>query len=227
MAGPAADPASQGAAASCFAARSTSATSALSAAVYGNAALLRQVYDRLLVLAGRPNAERWLALVAFIDGAIFTLPPELLQLPMSLARPRRALHYALIGTVASTLGGLVAYLIGATLFEPVAMPILQFLGKQAEFAHFSADVRANALLWPVFYLLAPMPAGVAAGSLKLGLAGAIGAAVIGRGSRYLLVALVLQRFGATAARYIEAHSHTVLIVLAALFGAAVLVRYAL
>lgn len=189
--------------------------------------MLRQIYDRLLVLAGRPDAQRWLALVSFIDGSIFTLPPELLQLPMSLARPNRALRYALIGTVASTIGGVVAYLVGATLFHPVATPILHFLGKQAEFDHFSQQVRGNALLWPVFYLLAPMPAGVAAGSLRLGLAGAIGAAVVGRGARYLLVALVLQRFGATAARYIELHSHRVLIVLAALFGAAVLVRYAL
>lgn len=189
--------------------------------------MLRQLYDRLLVLAARPDAERWLALVAFIDGAIFTLPPELLQLPMSLARPNRALRYAAIGGVASTIGGIVAYLIGATLFHPVATPLLHFLGRQAEFDHFSQQVRGNALLWPVFYLIAPMPAGVAAGSLKLGLAGALGAAIIGRGSRYLLVALVLKRFGATAAHYIEAHSHRVLVVLAVLFGAAVLVRYAL
>lgn len=187
--------------------------------------MLRKLYDRLLMLAGRLDAERWLALVAFIDGAIFTLPPELLQLPMSLARPNRALRYAVIGIAASTIGGIIAYLIGATLFQPVATPLLHLLGKQAEFDHFSRQVRGNALLWPVFYLLAPMPAGVAAGSLKLGLGGAIGAAVIGRGSRYLLVALLLKRFGSTAARYIEAHSHTVLIVLAALFGAAVLIRY--
>lgn len=189
--------------------------------------MFRRLYARLLGLAGRADAERWLALVAFIDGALFTLPPELLQLPMSLARPDRALRYALVGTVASTIGGLVAYLIGATLFHPVAAPILHFLGKQAEFDHFSQQVRGNGLLWPVFYLIAPMPAGVAAGSLDLGLAGAIGAAVIGRGARYLLVALVLRRYGATAARYIETHSHTVLIVLAVLFGAAVLVHYVL
>ncbi len=189
--------------------------------------MLRQLYDRLLVLAGRPDAERWLALVSFIDGAIFTLPPELLQLPMSLARPNRALRYGLVGIVASTVGGLVAYLIGATLFHPVATPILHLLGKEAEFAHFSQEVRGNALLWPVFYLIAPMPAGVAAGSLMLGVIGAVDAAIIGRGSRYILVALVLKRFGATAAHYIELHSHRVLVVFAALFGAAVLVRYAL
>ena len=189
--------------------------------------MLRQLYDRLLVLAGRPNAERWLALVSFIDGSIFTLPPELLQLPMSLARPNRALRYAAIGTAASTLGGLIAYVLGAMLFVTVAAPLLHFIGKQAEFVHFTQQVRGNALLWPVFYLIAPMPAGVAAGSLKLGLIAAITAAIIGRGARYLLVALVLKRFGATAAHYIEAHSHRVLVGLAVLFGAAVLVRYAL
>jgi len=189
--------------------------------------LLRKLYDRLLVLAGRPNAERWLALVAFIDGAIFTLPPELLQLPMSIARPTRALRYALIGTVASAVGGIIAYFIGATLFDAVAAPLLHLLGKQAEFDHFTTAVRSNALLWPLFYLLAPMPAAVAAGSLKLGLVAAVGSAVVGRGARYVVVALLLKRFGSVAEHYIEAHFHRVLMASAALFGGFVLVRYAL
>ena len=192
----------------------------------GNAPLFRNLYDRLLRLAGRPDAERWLALVALIDGAIFTLPPELLQLPLSIARPDRALRYAAIGTVATTVGAVIAYAIGYALFEPLAMPLLRLLGKTDEFAHFVAAVQHNILLWPVFFLLAPMPAAVAAGSVKLGLLPALAASVVGRGGRYLIVALLLKRFGAVAGHYIEAHFHRVLLASAVLFAAFVLVRYA-
>ncbi|MGI4875958.1 MAG: YqaA family protein [Janthinobacterium lividum] len=193
----------------------------------GTADVLRKLYDRLLALAGSPFAARWLAVVAFIDGSVFTLPPELLQLPMSIARPQRALRYAAIGTIASSIGAVVAYAIGASLFEAVAVPLLRFLGREAEFAVFSREVAGNALLWPVTFLLAPMPAAVAAGSLHLGLPFALLASVIGRGSRFFVVALLLKRFGASAARMIEHHFHRVALVAVALLAGFVVVRYAL
>ena len=71
-----------------------------------------------------------------------------------------------------------------------------------------------------------MPAAVAAGSVKLGLLPALAASVVGRGGRYLIVALLLKRFGAVAGHYIEAHFHRVLLASAVLFAAFVLVRYA-
>lgn len=189
--------------------------------------MLRQLYDRLLVLAGRPNAERWFALVAFIDGAVFTLPPELLQLPMSIARPERALRYAVIGTLAAAAGGIVAYYLGATLFNAVADPLLTFLHRKDEFDRFKAQVAGNALLWPLAYFLAPMPAGVAAGSVHLGVGGAVTASVVGRGARFVIVALLLKRFGTTAQHYIEHHFHRVALIAVALLAGFVVVRYAL
>ena len=189
--------------------------------------MLRRLYDRLLDLAGRPTAERWFALVALIDGALFTLPPELLQVPMSIARPARALRYAAIGCAFAAAGSIVAYLIGAGLFEAVALPLLRFLGREGEFRRFATEVAANAWLWPLAFLIAPMPAGVAAGSVHLGIVGTVAASIIGRGGRFLIVALFLKRFGAVAAGWIEAHFHHFLLGMAGLLGAFVLVRYAL
>jgi len=189
--------------------------------------LLRQLYDRLLVLAARPDAERWLALVAFIDGAVFTVPPELLQLPMSIAQPKRALRYALVAAVASAAGAVIAYYIGALLFEAVADPLLVFLHRKAEFDTFKTEVAGNAALWPLAFLLAPMPAAVAAGSVHLGLAGALVASLVGRGARFLIVALLLRQFGTAAQHFIEHHFHTIAIVCIVLLAAFVIVRYAL
>jgi membrane protein YqaA with SNARE-associated domain len=189
--------------------------------------LLRKLYDRLLVLAGRPNAEWWLALVCFVDGAAFTIPPELLQLPMSIARPERSLRYGVIGLVASAAGAVIAYYIGAALFAAVADPLLTFIHRKAEFDAFRTDVAHNALLWPVAFLLAPMPAAIAAGSVHLGLGGALLASVVGRGGRFMVVAVLLKRFGAVAEHYIEAHFHRVAIAAAALVAAYLAYRYVL
>ena len=189
--------------------------------------MLRQLYDRLLVLAGRPDAEWWLALVSFVDGAFFTIPPELLQLPMSLRRPERSLRYGVIGLVASAAGAVIAYYIGSALFASVATPLLEFLHKTAEFDHFRADVAQNVLLWPLAFLLAPMPAAIAAGSVHLGIGGALLASVVGRGGRFLIIALLLKRFGAVAEHYIEAHFHRVALAAVALIAAYMVWRYVL
>lgn len=189
--------------------------------------MLRQLYERLLVLAGQPDAERWLALVSFIDGALFTIPPELLQLPMSLRRPERSLRYGVIGLVASALGAIVAYYIGSALFAAVAEPLLTFLHKTAEFDSFRTDVAHNVLLWPVAFILAPMPAAIAAGSVHLGLGGALLASVVGRGGRFMVVAVLLKRFGAVAEHYIEAHFHRVALVAMALVAVYIGYRYVL
>ena len=187
--------------------------------------MLRRLYDRLLVLAGRPDAERWLALVAFIDGALFTIPPELLQLPMSLRRPERSLRYGVVGLVASAAGAVVAYYIGSALFTAVAAPLLAFIHRTAEFETFRTDVAHNVLLWPVAFILAPMPAAIAAGSVHLGIGGALLASVVGRGGRFMIVAVLLKRFGAVAQHYIEAHFHRVAIVAAAIVAAYLVYRY--
>ncbi len=188
--------------------------------------MLRRLYDRLLVLAARPDAEWWLALVAFIDGALFTIPPELLQLPMSIARPARSLRYGLIGLVASAAGAVVAYFIGSALFEGVALPLLRFLGREDEFRRFATEVAHNVLLWPLAFLVAPMPAAIAAGSVHLGLAGALLASVVGRGGRFLVVAVLLKRYGTVAEQYIEAHFHRVALIAVALIACYLGYRYA-
>ncbi len=189
--------------------------------------MLRQLYDRLLVLAARPDAERWLALIAFVDGALFTIPPELLQLPMSIARPERALRYGIIGLVAAAAGAVVAYYLGYALFAAVADPLLTFLHKKVEFDAFRTDVAHNMLLWPLAFLLAPMPAAVAAGSVHLGLGGALLASVVGRGGRFIVVALLLKRFGAAAERFIEAHFHRVALIATVIIAAYLVYRYVL
>ena len=146
---------------------------------------------------------------------------------MSIAKPQRSLRYAAVGTVASALGAILAYLIGSQLFVLVAQPILHFTGREAEFAEFATKVADNVLLWPLAFLIAPMPAAMAAGSVHFGLVPALVASVIGRGARFFAFGLLIKRYGVQAEHLIERHFHRVALVVAVLLAAFVIVRYAL
>ena len=71
--------------------------------------MLRRLYDWTLSLAGRPSAPYALALVSFAESSFFPVPPDVMLVPMILARPDRAWSYALICTIASVVGGFVAF----------------------------------------------------------------------------------------------------------------------
>ena len=108
--------------------------------------MLRKLYDWTLSLAARKTAEVWLAIIAFIESSVFLVPADVLFLPMVLARPERAWRYALVATVASTLGGIAGYLLGALAYEAVAKPVLAFYGKLAEFEQLRACTGEDTLM---------------------------------------------------------------------------------
>jgi membrane protein YqaA with SNARE-associated domain len=100
--------------------------------------MIRRLYDWTLSLAARKTAQVWLAVIAFVESSFFLVPADVLFLPMALSRPERAYRYALIATLASTLGGIAGYMLGAFAFETVAKPVLQFYGKIGEFERLRA-----------------------------------------------------------------------------------------
>jgi membrane protein YqaA with SNARE-associated domain len=103
----------------------------------GTMRFIRGLYDWTISLAESPNALWALALVAFIESSVFPIPPDILMIPMILARPSKAFVIAGVATVASVLGGLFGYFIGWGLFESVGRPVLEFYGKDAYFDDFS------------------------------------------------------------------------------------------
>ena len=97
--------------------------------------MLKKLYDWTLTLASSKSAELWLALIAFIESSVFLVPADVLFLPMALAKPNKAYRYALVATVASTLGGMAGYMLGYFAYESFAKPVLTFYGGLAEFEH--------------------------------------------------------------------------------------------
>ena len=90
------------------------------------------LYPRVRSLAEGPHAERALAAVAFAESSFFPLPPDVLLAPMALANPKRAWRYALIATVASVLGGMLGYAIGALLYNTVGQWLINLYGYGAK-----------------------------------------------------------------------------------------------
>lgn len=168
--------------------------------------MIRKLYDWVLSLAGHRHAIWWLAAISFIESSIFPIPPDVLMIPMIVARPSRAFVIAAVALVASVLGGIAGYLIGALLFETLGQPILAFYGAESEFQTF-ADRYNDWGAWAVLIGgLTPFPYKVItilSGSTGLNFGVFVVASVVARGLRFFLVAALLWRYGAPIRDFIE------------------------
>ncbi len=168
--------------------------------------MLRALYDRVIVLAASRSAPVWLAVVAFAESSFFPIPPDVLLVPMALARPDRAYRFALICTVASVIGGMLGYLIGYGLYEAVALPLIQLYHLEAkadalvqQFQQYGLYVILVKGLTPIPYKLVTIASGMAHFSFGL----FVVASILTRGARFFLVATLLRYFGEPARHFIE------------------------
>jgi membrane protein YqaA with SNARE-associated domain len=168
--------------------------------------MLRRFYDRVLLLAASSRAPLWLAAIAFAESSFFPLPPDILLIPMALARPRRAFHYAAICTVASVTGGMLGYYIGYALFDQLAQPLLRFYHYEAAFTAFQERFAEYGLWIILIKGLTPIPykiVTIASGAAKFNIPLFIAASIATRGARFFLIALLLRLFGERVRGFIE------------------------
>src|SRR5258705_4041903 len=91
-------------------------------------AMLRRIYDWCIDAADKPYALWILGAVSFAESSFFPVPPDVMLLPMSLARPRQAWLFATLCTVTSVSGGLLGYAIGALLYDSVGQWLVNLYG---------------------------------------------------------------------------------------------------
>ena len=168
--------------------------------------MLRQVYEWTLSLAGSRHAVWALAVVSFIESSVFPIPPDVLLIPLVLARPDRAWMIAGVCTLASVLGGAFGYFIGWGLFEQVGQPVLAFYGMDAKFDEFSDTYNAWGA-WAVLIAgITPFPYKVVtilSGATGLNFTVFMIASLLARGFRFFLIAALLRRFGEPIRTFIE------------------------
>ena len=191
--------------------------------------MLRRLYNWTLSLAANRNAERVLFGISFAESSFFPIPPDVLLIPMVIARPAKWFRIALICTIASILGAIAGYLIGMFLFEQVARPILDFYGKQDSFEKIAEWYNTWGGWGVLFAAITPFPYKVLtlfSGATGLNFGIFLLVSVIGRSFRFFLIAWLLNRYGPPIRDFIEKYLgllFTVFVVLLA--GGFYLVKY--
>ena len=191
--------------------------------------MLQRMYSRTMALANHPKAIWWLALVAFVESSVFPIPPDVLMIPMILARPSRAWLIALVALIASVAGGMLGYAIGAFFYDSVGQPILESLGKGDAMNEF--NTRFNDFgFWAVLGAgVTPFPYKVItimSGWTGMPFATFVATSILARALRFFIVAGLLWKFGAPIREFIEKRLgvvFTVFVVL--LFGGFFVLRF--
>jgi membrane protein YqaA with SNARE-associated domain len=168
--------------------------------------LLRRLYDWCIDAAHKPHAMWMLGAIAFAESSFFPVPPDVMLIPMSLARPQRAYVMALWCTVASVSGGLLGYAIGALLYDSVGAWLIHLYGYgnkveafRAAYAQWGAWIILLKGLTPIPYKIVTITSGFA--NYNLGLF--IVFSIIARGTRFFVLAFLLHRYGEQARHFIE------------------------
>lgn len=191
--------------------------------------MLHRFYARTLALAGSRNAPWWLAAIAFAESSFFPIPPDVLLIPMALARPTRAWRLAAICTVASVLGGALGWWIGYAVFDQLARPVIEFYGYGDRFAAFQA-MYAQYGLWVILVKgLTPIPykiVTIASGAAHFDFWLFMAASLATRGARFFLVAALIRLFGDPVRDFIERRLTLVTTLVAAgIVGGFLLLRF--
>lgn len=168
--------------------------------------MLRGLYDWTMRLADHPRAMWALAVVAFVESSVFPIPPDVIMIPMILARPHRAWAIAGVALVASVIGGMLGYAIGALAYEQIGQPILESMGKAEAMQAF--NTRFNDFgFWAVLGAgITPFPYKVItimSGWTGMPLGTFIATSILARGLRFFIVAALLWKFGAPIRDFIE------------------------
>jgi membrane protein YqaA with SNARE-associated domain len=169
--------------------------------------MLRRIYDWCVASADKPYALWIVGAVSFAESSFFPVPPDVMLIPMSLARPQKAWLYALVCTIASVAGGLLGYAIGAILYDSVGQWLIQLYGYgakvesfRAAYAEYGAWIILLKGLTPIPYKIVTITSGFAGYNLLL----FVLFSIIARGGRFFAVAILLNRYGEWIRSRIEA-----------------------
>ena len=182
--------------------------------------VLRSLYHWTMELAKNPRAIWLLGFVSFIEAIFFPIPPDVLLIPMILANINRAWIYALVTTIASVTGGLVGYTIGYLAYAQVAEPLLLNLGKQSAMNLFSNSINENGFLIVLTAGISPIPfkvVSIMSGFTQMPLFVFLLSALLGRATRFFIVASLLRLYGNTIKNFIETYLGWIFLIFVFLF----------
>ena len=171
--------------------------------------MFKTLYLKSINLAGHKNSKFFLGFISFIESFIFPIPPDVIIIPMTIAKKQQWIKIALIATVGSVLGACLGYFIGYVFFNEVGIKIFEFYSVDPSFWKNKISSEGGVFAWITLLAIAgfsPVPfklLTISSGFVHFNLAYFIIVSLLTRGSRFFLITFLIGNFGPTMKLLIE------------------------
>ena len=172
--------------------------------------MLNKLYQKSLKLAAHKSSKMFLAIISFVESSFFPIPPDVMIVPMVIAKKNDYLKIFLIATLFSTLGGVLGYFIGSY-FLDIGMIVVEFYGYEEKVLSLKNNLtRGTGLyIWLATLFLAgftPLPFKVftiTSGMIGFNLLIFFFICLISRGLRFFIVSYLSFKFGDTFDKFMQ------------------------
>ena len=174
--------------------------------------MLSSLYNKCLNLAGHKKSNLFLGIVSFIESSFFPIPPDIMIIPMVIAKKKEYVKIFLIASIFSVLGGIFGYLIGYLFFD-LATYVIEFYNYQDEVKNLKTYMSQDGgfIAWLSILFLAgftPLPYKaftISSGLIAFNLPIFIIVSLISRGLRFFIVSYLTYKFGELFTEYMDRH----------------------
>ena len=197
--------------------------------------MFKELLQKTLKLAAHKSSKFFLALISFIESSFFPIPPDVLIVPMVIAKKNDYIKIFIIATLFSALGGLFGYFIGSVFLE-FAMKVIEFYGYEENV--FNLQIRlsekSGLFLWLGILFIAgftPVPFKVftiSAGAFNINFNLFLIASIISRSARFILLSALIWKFGEPIKYFIDRYFNILAILFSIiLVGSFFIIKYLL
>ncbi len=181
--------------------------------------MFRKLYNKTIELAGNKKSQFFLGGISFIESFIFPIPPDVIIIPMTIAKPRNWLRIALIATIGSLMGAILGYFIGYIFFNEIGVKIFELYGvDNTSFLKDKIASQGGVIAWMTLLAIAgftPVPfklLTITSGFVHFNIFYFILISLLTRGSRFFILAFLIGNFGPTMKKIIEKKLITISII---------------
>jgi len=180
---------------------------------------LRRLYNKTIELAGNKNSKFFLGGISFVESFIFPIPPDVIIIPMTIAKPKNWFRIALIATIGSVLGAILGYFIGYIFFNEIGIKIFELYGvDNASFLKDKVSSEGGVIAWIALLAIAgftPVPfklLTITSGFVHFNIFYFIAVSILTRGFRFFIIAFLIGNFGSTMKKIVEKKLFTISII---------------
>ena len=172
--------------------------------------MFKELYLKSLKLASHKSSKTFLGFFSFIESFIFPIPPDILIIPMTIAKKQEWFKIALIATIGSVLGACLGYFIGYVFFNEIGIKIFELYGvDNVSFLKDKASSEGGLIAWITLLAIAgftPVPfklLTITSGFIHFNFFYFIIISFLTRGLRFFLISFLIANFGLTMKKIIE------------------------